>query len=65
MSKFVKCDSCCKENVCKYISSYTQDCNQIETMALNSTTVIDIKCSEFMPKKTVLIREPKLNSIEG
>lgn len=51
MSTSVKCNCCIKENVCKYVSSYTLDCNMIEQTIKNPTTEVQIKCLEFIPKQ--------------
>lgn len=52
MNISVKCNCCCKENVCKYKLSYENDCVLIKSVIYNPTTEVSIKCSEFIPKQT-------------
>ena len=51
MNTSIKCNCCIKANVCKYVSSYTLDCNMIKQTIRNETTEVHIKCSEFSPKQ--------------
>lgn len=50
MNTSVKCNCCCKEDVCKYKEQYLKDCERIKGQISASTiTEVAIKCTKYAP----------------
>lgn len=56
MNTSQKCNCCIKESVCKYKVEYKLDIEQLKQSIHGGTTEISIKCREFSPQQTTLIR---------
>lgn len=56
MNTSQKCNCCIKESVCKFATEYKCDCERLKQSIYGSTTEISIKCREFSPQNTTLIR---------
>lgn len=50
------CNNCIKHSVCVLGIEYNGDCERIEKAIRSMATIVSIKCKEFYPKQTPLMR---------
>lgn len=50
------CKDCIKETVCVLRIDYQGDCERIDKAIRSIATEVSIKCKEFYPKQTTLMR---------
>ena len=50
------CNNCIKYSVCVLRIEYNEDCERIDKAIRSIATEVSIKCKEFYPKQTTLMR---------
>lgn len=55
MTNKYKCESCCKESVCKIIEEYKQGCEEIESVIRGRTAMdVTINCKEYLENRPLI-----------